>query len=326
MKETDITPLFHTRWCFLLMILVAVGGTAVAYLTGNISYFSDNDGFLFPSSDCWISGRLWSLCTGIGVSILCAVLVNYLNKNFNIIRHITWLFAGLFILMQGAYPSVMGQLYDGTLMCAMLLLAIVPLFTAFQDAKATRRVFLSFCIVSFGSLFDIAFVGYMAVLLVGCLQMQCLKLKSFLALVLGILTPYWMVVGFGFVALSDIRIPEFVGIFSSVPKGEVLLRLVYAGLTMFLGAVAGILNLIKVYSYNARTRAYNGFFLVLFFMSCILALADYRRFAVYLPIINLSSAFQIGHFFVINGQKRAYIPLTLIIAAYIAIYWWSILM
>lgn len=307
------------------MILVVAGGTAVAYLTGNISRFPDNDGFLFPSSDCWISDRLWSLCAGMGLSILCAVFVNYLNKSFNIIRHITWLFAGLFILMQGAYPSVMGQLYDGTLMCAMLLLAIVPLFAAFQDARASRLVFLSFCIVSFGSLFDIAFFGYMAVFLVGCLEMQCLKLKSFLALLLGILTPYWIVAGSGVVALSDIRMPEFAGIFSSVPKGDALIQLVYAGLTVFLGAVTGILNLIKVYSYNARTRAYNGFFLVLFFMSCILALADYRRFAVYLPIINLSSAFQIGHFFVINGQKRAYIPLILIIVAYIAIYWWSVM-
>lgn len=318
--------MFHTRWCFLLMILIAAGGTAFAYLTGNIAYFTDNVGFLFPSSDEWIPDRMWSLCAGVGLSVLCAVFVNYLNKSFNIIRHITWLFAGLFILMQGAYPSVMGQLYDGTLMCAMLLLSIVPLFTAFQDPRATRRVFLAFCIVSFGSLFDIAFVGYLAVLLVGCLQMQCLKLKSFLALLLGVLTPYWIVIGSGAVALSDIRMPEFVSIFSSVPKGDALIMLVYAGLTIFLGMVTGILNLIKVYSYNARTRAYNGFFLVLFLMSCILALADYRRFAVYLPIINLSSAFQIGHFFVINGQKRSYIPLSLIVASYIAVYWWSILM
>lgn len=308
------------------MILVAAGGTAFAYLTGNISYFSDNVGFLFPSSDRWISDRLWSLCAGMGLSILCAVFVNYLNKSFNIIRHITWLFAGLFILMQGAYPPVMGQLYDGTLMCAMLLLAIVPLFTSFQDARATRRVFLAFCIVSFGSLFDIAFVGYLAVLLVGCLQMQCLKLKSFLALLLGIITPYWIAVGSGAVSLSDVRMPEFVSIFSSLPKGDALILLVYAGLTIFLGVATGILNLIKVYSYNARTRAYNGFFMVLFFMSCILALVDYRRFAVYLPIINLSSAFQIGHFFVINGQKRSYIPLILVIASYVAIYWWCILM
>lgn len=89
---------------------------------------------------------------------------------------------------------------------------------------------------------------------------------------------------------------------------------------MFLGVVAGVFNMVKVYSYNARTRAYNGFFIVLFLLSCIFALVDYERFAVYLPMINLTAAFQIGHFFVINDQKRSYIPLLVIICLYIILY------
>ncbi|MCM1504606.1 MAG: hypothetical protein NC127_05370 [Muribaculum sp.] len=326
MKETDITPQFHTRWCFLLLIFLAVGGTVFAYLCGDIVALDADAGFVFPSSDTWISDKFISLCAGVALSVLSALFLGYLNKAFNIIRHVTRLFAGLFIFFQGACPSVMGQLYDGTLMCALLLLSMVPMFDSFQNPKDTRRVFLTFCLISFGSLCDVSCVAYLAVFLIGCIQMQCMKFKAFLAMLLGIITPYWIVFGAGLARISNLQMPEFVSIFHTVPKGDALILLVYAGLTMFLGIVAGVLNLVKVYSYNARTRAYNGFFMVLFLCSCLLALVDYRRFTVYLPIINLTSAFQIGHFFVINNQKRAYIPLLVIVVAYVAIYWWTIFM
>ncbi len=322
MKETDITPLFHTRWCFLLLIILAAGGTVFAYLCGDIMPLDADTGFVLPAADTWITDKLTSMYFGIGLSILCALFIGYLNKEFNIIRHMTRLFAGLFILMQGAYPSIMGQLYDGTVLCALLLLSIVPLFASFQNPRDTRRVFLAFCLISLGSLCDVSYIGYILVFLIGCIQMQCLKFKAFLAMLLGIITPYWIVFGAGIAQFSDLQMPEFISIFHSMPRGDALILLVYAGLTMFLGIVAGVLNLVKVYSYNARTRAYNGFFLVLFLCSCILAVVDFRRFTVYIPIINLTSAFQIGHFFAINSQKRAY--LLIVIAAYIAIYCWSI--
>lgn len=302
------------------MAFIAVGGTVIAYLTGGISYFTENTGFLLPSADQWIPDRGVSMLVGSSLSVVIAVFIGYLNKSFNILRNITWLFAGLFILMQGASPSIMGQLYDGTVMCLLMLIAIVPLFTAFQNPDATRRVFIAFCLISFGTLFDIAFAGYLVMLFLGCLQMQCLKLKAFLASILGIVTPYWIVGGAGLLSPHDIRVPEFTTLFHSVPDSGTVLMLAYGGLTMFLGVVAGVFNMVKVYSYNARTRAYNGFFIVLFLLSCIFALVDYERFAVYLPMINLTAAFQIGHFFVINDQKRSYIPLLVIICLYIILY------
>ena len=303
---------------------MAAGGTVFAYFAGRVFPLEGDAGFLVPSSAKWIPDSVASMWCGIALSVLCAVFAGYLNKGFNIIRHITWLFAGLFVFMQGAFPSVMGRLYDGTVMCALILLAMVPLFSSFQHPKSTREIYLSFVLISAGSLTDVAYLGYLVLFLVGCIQMQCLKFKASLAVVLGIVTPYWIVMGSGLVGLSDFHAPEFVSIFDAVPDREALIMLVYVALTMALGVMAGVLNLVKVYSYNARTRAYNGFFLMLFLFSCVLALVDYGRFAVYLPVINLSSAFQIGHFFVINNQKRSYIPILVILALYAGIYAWGL--
>ena len=325
MKETDITPLFHTRWCFLLLILIAAGGTVFAFLTGSVEPVATDGGFIFPAAGTWIADRRLSMWAGVALSVLSAVFIGYINKGFNVIRHITWLFAGFYVFMLGAFPSVMGQLYGGNVMCAAVLLAIIPLFSSFQNPKATREIFLAFFILSLGSLTCVSEIGIMALFAVGCVQMQCLKFKGILAMLVGIAVPYWLAFGSGAPEPAGILMPEFTGIFQSVPTGKSLAMLAYGLLTMSLGALAGILNLVKVYSYNARTRAYNGFFLVLFLGSCILALADYGRFAVYLPLVCMGSAFQLGHFFVINSHRRAYIPMLVIIAMYIATYWWAIL-
>ena len=325
MRESDITPFLHTRWFFLIAMLMAVGGTAFAFMANGIDYLTDNYGFVFPSANEWIPDRWWSLCANLVLYALCALALTYINKGFNVIRYMTWLFTSLFVIIQGACPSLTGQFYDGTVLCMAVLLAIIPLFLSFQNPKDTGNIFIIFCLLSFGTLSDVAYAGYLAVFMLGCLQMQCLKFKGCLALLLGIVTPYWIIFGSGIAGLDSLRWPEFNGIFSVNVTLDTVPLLVYAGLTMALGIVASILNLIKVYSYNARTRAYNGFFLILFLFSCLLAVVDYKRMIVYLPIVNMGSAFQIGHFFVINNQKRSYIPVLAITAAYCCIYWWNIL-
>ena len=324
MKEQEITRFLHSRYGFLLMLMVSLAGTVAAYLTGAVDALTIDTGFGLPSANDWISNPDISLGVNLTLNVGIALVLIYINRRFNLMRSVSTLFAGIFLVMQGAVPSVMGQLYDGTVICLLVTLSIIPFFTTFQRPERTRRIFLAFCIISAGSLTDYAYAAYILAFLIGCFQMQCFNFKALLAAGIGMVTPYWILWGFGLISADDFALPEFVNIFNALGGREIALLLVYTGFNLFLGTGFGLFNMIKVYGYNSRTRSYNGFLTVLSATTVVLIVIDYAHLNIYLPMLNCCTAFQIGHFFAINRMMRSYIPILTIIAIYILFYIWSI--
>ncbi|HRF69523.1 MAG TPA: hypothetical protein PK430_09915 [Muribaculum sp.] len=324
MKEQELTAFLHSRYGFLLMLAASMAGTVTAYFAGDISPLTGNTGFGLPSANEWITGRGLSLGINLALNLGIAGTMLYMNRRFNIIRSVSMLLAGMFLIMQGALPSLMGQLYDGTLICFVVMLAVIPFFTTFQRTERTRRIFLSFCLLSFGSLTDYAYAAYILAFLIGTFQMQCFTFRGLLASLIGIIVPYWIMWGFGIISPDSFAMPEFVSIFKALDTREIALILVYTGVNLFLGMGFGIFNVIKIYGYNSRTRAYNGFWIVLSLVTVLLVIADYSHLVIYLPMLNCCTAIQIGHFFTINNMLRSYIGILSVIAIYVMLYIWNI--
>lgn len=80
---------------------------------GDVVHMPGNNGFGLPSANEWIDNSAVSLVVSLALNITISFLLLYLNKRFNIIRSVSMLFAGMFLVMQGGQPSLMGQLYDG---------------------------------------------------------------------------------------------------------------------------------------------------------------------------------------------------------------------
>ncbi len=300
----------------MLMLLVSVTGTVV--------HVGGDSGFGFPSANEWISDGALSLGVSLGLNIVISFLLLYLNRRFNIIRSVSMLFAGMFLVMQAGQPSLMGQLYDGSVMCFLILLAIIPFFSTFQRPDRTRRIFLSFLLISLGSLTGYAYTVYLIVFFIGCFQMQCFSLRGLLAALTGILTPYWILCGFGVVSLSSFRMPEFINIFDALEGRDLAQIVVYTIVNLILGVGFGIFDIIKIYGYNGRARAYNGFWIILTIITTLFVIIDYTNLIIYLPILNCCTAIQIGHFFTINNTRRTYIPICCIYVVYIILYLWSV--
>jgi hypothetical protein bfra3_14167 len=308
----------------MLMLFASVTGTVAAWFMGDVVHVAGNSGFGLPSANEWISDNALSLAVSLGLNIVISFLLLYINRRFNIIRSVSMLFAGMFLVMQAGQPSLMGQLYDGSVMCFLILLAIIPFFSTFQRPDRTRRIFLSFFLISFGSLTGYAYAVYLIVFLIGCFQMQCLTFKGLLAAATGIFTPYWILWGFGIISLSSFRMPEFINIFDALEGHDLAQIVVYTSVNLILGVGFGIFNMIKIYSYNGRARAYNGFWIILTIITTLFVVIDYTNLIIYLPILNCCTAIQIGHFFTINNTRRTYIPICCIYVIYIALYIWSI--
>lgn len=88
----------------MLMMAAAVIGTIIAYRNGDIVYITGNNGFGLPSANEWITDRYASLWAGIAVNVLLALLLSYMNRRFNVLRTMSHLFVGMFMIMQGDSP------------------------------------------------------------------------------------------------------------------------------------------------------------------------------------------------------------------------------
>lgn len=325
MREQRITDFLHSRYGFMLMALMSVAAAGGAYIQAPTMAPGAGWGPLMFSFAEWFSKiPPVSLAVAVALNFFIALLLIYINKHYNVLRSISYLFAGLFLVMEAALPTLFVHMSDGIFIAVVVLLSLIPLYTTFQDSERTRRVFLSFCIVSAGALVDITCAAYLIALFVGCFQMRCITLRTMLAAVLGIITPWWIAWGTGALSVAAIRLPEFVSLFSVLEVMKIAQVLVYAGTSLALGIGFGMFNLLKIYSYNARTRAYNGFLVVLAITTVALMVVDYNRLVIYLPMLNVCTAIQMGHFFIINRRKRSYIPVICVIGIYAVLYLWAL--
>lgn len=306
------------------MMAAAVAAALTAYSGGDTPPLSSGAGLAWPSPDHWVDSPLWSLGLSLGLNLLVAMLTVYINRTYNVLRSMTMLFAGLFFVMQAATPALMSQLCGGIIVCITLILCILILFSIYGRPDSTRRVFLLFFITALTALCQYAIMFYIPLLLLGCAQMRVLNPRSFLAAVTGCVTPLWIFMGLGLIPLTDFRWPDFDGYFSVITSRETLPLAVTVGVTTTIGVLFTMLNLIKILSYNSRTRAYNGFFSLLFFATAILIIIDFVDVTVYVPLLNCCTAFQIGHFFTLRRGRRSYIGILVIILIYTGLYLWNI--
>ena len=307
------------------MMVIAIVATIVSYYTGNVVDIPGDTGTWLPSADDWLPAGGTSLVINLVLNVLIAAMLILLNKRFNILRSSSDLFAGLFLILQMSLPSFMGQFYGGTLLCFAVLFVTYKLYMAFNRPYPLQPIFLIFFLLTVGAMSQYAYLFYIPVFMIGCAQMRIFSFKTLLAVGIGIIAPVWILWGFDLISLRDIKLPHFVNVFSAIDSKEMLQLLVTVGVTVMATFVFGILNLVRVFNYNSKTRAYNGFISIMSFVTIILVLADYTNSATYIPLLNCCAAFQMGHYFAINNYQRSYIAILGIIAVYIALYWWSVM-
>lgn len=320
----ELERFLHSRFGAILMMAIAVVGTIVSYGIGNIKHLPGDTGMWLPSANDWIAVGRVSLAVNLALNGVIAVMLLLLNKWFNILRNPSNLFAGMFFILQMSLPDLMGQFYGGTLLCLVMLFSTIVLYCTYNQPFPRQPIFLIFFLLTVGSMTQYAYVFYLPVFLIGCAQMRILDVKTVLAAMIGIITPIWIMWGFGIVTFADLEMPKFVNVFSALDTREALQMLVSVGLTVGILFVLGMINLLKVYHYNSKMRAYNGFISIMSVVTIILIIIDYTNIVIYVPLLNCCAAFQIGHFFVSNEFRRSYIAILGIVAVYCGLYMWSV--
>ena len=162
----------------MLMMVIAVVGVVVSYSIGNIADIQGDTGTLLPPADDWIAVGGTSLVINLFLNILIAVMLIILDKKFNILRSVSDLYAGLFLILQMSYPSFMGQFYGGTLLCFVIIFSILILYRAYNRPYPLQPIFLIFFLLMAGAMAQYAHLFYIPIFIVGCAQMRIFNLKT----------------------------------------------------------------------------------------------------------------------------------------------------
>ena len=247
-----------------------------------------------------------------GVNVLCLLVIGAimlaLNKVYTFVRSMTHLFVSAFFLLQLANPSGLVSLNAGTLLALLTALTLFPLFASFQDSHSQRSIFLIFALIVTGSMFHYGFLVLIPAFLLGFANMRALGIKGVLAMLFGIVTPFWIVLGLGIVRPSDALLPQWM--LTLPTRMDLLVAL--AAATAVLGLVLSVPNLLTVMNYRMQPRVYNIFLVTLLVFTVIALCLDYRDIDVFLPLLNLMVAVQLALAYTLRTAFRHHYVLILL--------------
>lgn len=321
-----ITHYMHTRGGVVLLWLVAIACSYHAMIHGAVTPFQGQGGLALPSANNWLEGGSWaSWGTSMGVNALIAIMTIIINRTFNVLRSMTMLFAGLYPVMMMATPSLFGQLYGGTILLLAVLMSQMVLYAIYSSPGSTRQVFLIFFIMALTALACRAALFYLPVLLLGCVQMRVLHWRSFLAALLGVITPVWILLGFGIISIDHFTWPHLEIMSPVLNSDDMPPLIVTIGFTMLIGVLATLANLVKMISYKAQVRALNGFIIVTLIATAALIFFDLEDALILVPVLNMFVAIQLAGFFGRHSESRhGFLPLWGLVLIYFLLYQWTL--
>lgn len=305
-------------------VAVMIISAVYALADGAVNRIADDSGTLFLSPNEWIADPFISMWVNLGLVIAIMAMMIFINKTYNIPRTITLIYAYFFVVLQTATPEITAQLCSGSVMGFIIVGVMTLMFSTFDLPASRRRVFLAFFLISASVTVQYGFAVYIPVFLIACAQMRILTLRTILAALLGIITPWWILFGAGVISPYDVHIPHSINFIDASITLDTVIIVVTISLTVLLALTAYLLSLLKLMTYNARRRACNGLLLLTTVATVFAMAVDFTNFITYLTLLNCCTAFFLGHLFVIRNSPRAWIVISAITVIYYAIYIWRI--
>lgn len=279
-------------------------------------------GLWLTGPDRWISDPGLSWIISVAASCAIGFMMALVNRVFNLLRTVSVAFVGYFMVMQAATPTALTGFDGGELLAMMALVGMALLYSVYQEPRMTQRIFLLFFLLAAGSVVEYGFALYIPVFLLGGYQMRVLVPRVVIAAVVGLVTPVWILWGFGVIDPARLIIPAMPDPASIFSRPEAIPQAVSVGLTLIAGLYFGSANIIKVIALNARSRAFNGLLSAIGVFTGLLCILDFTNVAFYVTLLNACTAMQAGLYMKLYATRRAYAPVLAVLACYVAVFIW----
>lgn len=261
----------------------------------------------------------YSLYVGI------ALIMVLINREFKLVRSASWYFVTLFFIVILSFAQVTAAWNMGAPLAFLLCLGAFLLFSIYSSPSSTTTVFLIFFLISLSSLWITSAIFFFPVFIVGLWQMKIISPKALIAMILGIVTPFWIIWGFEWAEpfRLNFTIPffGFRQFITATPVSRLVSMLVMLlACIVFLIAVA-----VKALSYNAGRRSFNGFISLLTLTLICLLIIDVNNANLYIPVLVILFSFLVSHYFFSRNTQPSIPGLMFLPILFIALAVWNFL-
>ena len=300
--------------------IIMLGAARIAFQSDEITYFTADRGILLLSPNLWIADPWLTMVVNTALILATALLWMTVVQFFNPFRALTTLPASFFLIMMLSVPELTDQLTTGTVLAAVLTCCVPLLWSAFAEELRLRHIFLLFAILSFFTMTQYCFAVYIPAFFIGCIQMKLFSLRTIIACIVGICTPWWIALGVSLFVATDFHWPEISNIFSVI-NTESTVNLVFVSVTTSLLLIAGWLaTFMNTITLNIKLRSFNGSLSILAVFTLLAIGIDYTNAIAYLPALMLLTSYQLAYFFGKANDVYRFIPIALIMLLYIVFY------
>lgn len=248
----------------------------------------------------------WNELISLGVTIIIGYVFIETNTTFNLIRTRTsmpvclyWLIAtALFFLHPFEWTNLVPLVF---------ILATYQLFHSYESVSSSPFIFHSFLFIGLGS---IAFpqLLYMVPMLWGSMiPFRAISIKSFLASIIGLMTPYWFIFGYA-LYFNEMHI-----LLTPLREAAHLYPIDYSHLTLPEIASWGFITLLLIisgfhywqisYMDKTRTRIYHSYLAIAGFWATLLSILQPVHLCEWLSIQLICTAFLCGHLFSLTRNR-----------------------
>lgn len=275
---------------YILALLCAAAMATVSYLCGCTLFTRPDAGICFPPAETWIPLGFISFPVQFGVLWVASAGMTSLNRKYNLEPGTSALPASFFLVATASVPAVISGFWGASLMALALIMCLHWICYAFERPDTTRQMFLCASTLSFGAMIQYGFMFLAVALLMGILVLREINFRSLCAMIFGLITPWLLVMGFGFVAPSDILIPWLYSPAEEIP----LMPILAAGITALTGIFLTMRRAVVPSMSSIRIVTFNRMLAVVLLTLVAVMGADYNNFTVYIPSLAMLTGFLVA--------------------------------
>lgn len=301
--------------------LLAIAMCVLSFLYHPVEIAPIQYGICLPSPDSWDFDATWSGIINATLIGLIALLLYVLNRTYNFVRTTEPALFAVFLIMASSGPWFTEYLNTSVILCLANVICLGIIFDSYDTRNATQQMFILGFVVGAGSMVQYGFLPMAIVYFLWALFMKVLRVKETLALLAGVICPYWIALGIGWIKLSDLHFPSITPLLSlATDRIDFLLMLIGIAVAAVVGFICVLTNSMKLYAGNSRVNAMNLCVTSLGAASVICIVVDYDNMPAYVLSLYMACAVQLANICALWNPRMPWIVTAFPSAIYIAIF------
>ena len=309
-----------------IAVVLAIAMCLLSFLYHPIQIQPIQYGLCLPSPDAWDFDPLGSWIVNTALIGLIAILLFLINKSYNFVRTTEPALVAVFLIMAASGPWFTQSLNTSVLLCLANVVCMGIVFDSYDVKNATQELFTVGLVVGFGSMVQYAFLPMAIVYFLWAIFMKVLRIKETLAFLIGMVCPYWIALGIGWIHFSQLHFPSLSPLFSyEKDPSEFIILLSGIAFAAAFGFILVMVNSMKLFAGNSRVYAMNLCVTILGAASVIFILIDFDNIHAYVTTLYMACAVQIANICALWNPRMPWMVSVLPSLFYIAVFVCSII-